>query len=221
MWNQDGYDASFYENDQFKRFGAGTPPNDKADWGWAQHIIASLADAGRAAIVLDTGAVSRGSGSKQSNKERDIRRALVEADVIEGVILLPENLFYNTSAPGIVLLLHRAKPANRRGQFLLVNASLHFIKEKPKNALTDAGIAAVAEAYRAWETREKLSRVVTLEEVRAADYNLSPSQFVTVTEKTEHRPLTEILADLATARAEREQADAALAEVLARLRIDG
>ena len=146
--------------------------------------------------MLDTGAVSRGSGSKSSNKERDIRRALVEADLIEGVVLLPENLFYNTSAPGIVLLLNRAKPAERRGQFLLVNASQYFVKEKPKNVLTDAGIAAVAEVYRAWETREKLSRVVTLDEVRAADYNLSPSQFVEVNDAVQHRPLADILVGL-------------------------
>jgi type I restriction enzyme M protein len=116
-------------------------------------------ETGRAAVVLDTGAVSRDSGSKSANKERDSRRALVEVDLIEGVVLLPENLFYNTSAPGIILLLSRAKPAARRGQFLLVNASQYFVKEKPKNALTASVSAAVAEAYRAWEKRAKLSRV--------------------------------------------------------------
>jgi len=220
MWNQDGYDDGFYESDEFHRFPHGAPPRSSADWAWAQHILASLNDTGRAAVVLDTGAVSRGSGSKSANKERDIRRALVEADLIEGVVLLPENLFYNTSAPGIILLLSRAKPAARRGQFLLINASQYFVKEKPKNALTDAGIAAVAEVYRAWETRPKLARVVTLEEVRAADYNLSPSQFVEVADPVEHRPLAEILADLATARSERERADAALAEALAKLGLE-
>ena len=220
MWNQDGYDEGFYESDELHRFTYGAPPRSSADWAWAQHILASLNDTGRAAVVLDTGAVSRGSGSKSANKERDIRRALVEADLIEGVILLPENLFYNTPAPGIILLLSRAKPAGRSGQFLLINASAYFVKEKPKNALTDAGIAAVAEVYRAWETRPKLSRVVTLEEVRAADYNLSPSQFVEVADRVEHRPLPDILADLAAARAERERADAALAEALAKLGLE-
>ena len=220
MWNQDGYDEGFYESDAFHRFPHGAPPRSSADWAWAQHILAALNDTGRAAVVLDTGAVSRGSGSKSANKERDIRRALVEADLIEGVVLLPENLFYNTSAPGIILLLTRAKPAARRGQFLLINASAYFVKEKPKNALTDVGIAAVAEAYRTWETRPKLSRVVTLEEVRAADYNLSPSQFVEVADRVEHRPLPDILADLAAARAAREQADAALANALAKLGLE-
>ncbi|MGH2515334.1 MAG: N-6 DNA methylase, partial [Ktedonobacterales bacterium] len=220
MWNQDGYDDGLYDADEYKRFAHGAPPRSSADWGWVQHLLASLTDAGRAAVVLDTGAVSRGSGSKSSNKERDIRRALVEADLIEGVVLLPENLFYNTSAPGIVLLLNRAKLADRKHTFLLINASRYFIKEKPKNVLTDAGIAAVVEVYRAWETRAKLARVVTLDEIRAADYNLSPSQFVEVADRAEHRPLPDILADLAVARAEREHADAELAEVLAKLGLD-
>src|SRR5262249_23446612 len=123
MWNQDNYDEAFYENDPWKRFRFGSPPRSSAGWGWAQPILACPNPAGRAAIILDTGAVSRGSGSKANNKEKEIRKAFVENDVIEGVVLLPENLFYNTSAPGILLLLNRSKPEPRRGQILLVNAS--------------------------------------------------------------------------------------------------
>jgi type I restriction enzyme M protein len=221
MWNQDNYDDSFYDHDGYNRFGYGTPPRSSADWGWVQHMLASLNDNGRAAIVLDTGAVSRGSGSKSSNKERKIRKAFVENDFIEGVVLLPENLFYNTSAPGIILLLNRSKPAERRGHALLVNASAYFFKRKPKNELTEEGIAAVAEVYRQWETRAKLSRVITLDEARAADYNLSPSQFVEVTDRATHRPLADILADLDVASANREQADAELEMVLAKLGLNG
>jgi type I restriction enzyme M protein len=221
MWNQDNYGEDFYDNDPYDRFGFGTPPRSSADWGWAQHILASLQPNGRAAIVLATGAVSRGSGSRSSNRERDIRKAFVEGDLIEGVVLLPDNLFYNTSAPGIILLLNRAKPADRRGQVLLVNASLHCVKRKPKNVLTEEGIAAVVDAYGVWESRAKLSRVVTLDEIRAADYNLSPSQFVEVADRIQHRPLPEILADLAAARAERERADAELERILAGLGLPG
>ena len=217
MWNQDNYDDAFYEHDGWGRFPYGNPSRSSADWGWAQLILTSLKADGRAAVVLDTGAVSRGSGSKSSNKEKEIRKAFIEQDMIESVVLLPENLFYNTTAPGILLLLNRQKPAARAGQILLVNASAYFVKEKPKNALTEAGIAAVAAVYRQWETREKLSRVITLDEARAADYNLSPSQFVAVADQAVHRPLPEILADLATARAAREQADATLEDVLAKL----
>ena len=220
MWNQDNYDEAFYDNDSYNRFNFGIPPRSSADWGWVQHMFASLKEGGRAAVVLDTGAVSRGSGSRSANREKAIRQALVEADWVEGVVLLPENLFYNTTAPGIILLLHNGKPDERKGQILLVNASHYFVKEKPKNALTEDGIGAVADAYRKWETQEKLSRVITLDEAREADFNLSPSQFVEVNEREKHRPMAEILGDLEAARTERERADEELAEVLKKLSLE-
>ena len=217
MWNQEGYDNAFYESDNWNRFSYGIVPISSADWGWMQHILASLTDNGRAAIVLDTGAVSRGSGTKQTNRERDIRKKFVEEDLIEGVVLLPENLFYNTSAPGIVLLMNCNKSEERKEQILLINLSQHFEKGKPKNILTDDAIDAATEVYQAWESREKLSNVITLEDAQKTDYNLSPSQFVDVGDKIEHRSVNEILADLTEARITREKADNALDEVLARL----
>lgn len=219
MWNQDNYGESLYDNDQWKRFERGAAPSSSADWGWLQHIAASLNDSGRAAVVLDTGAVSRGSGSKSSNKEKTIRQTFVEADFIEAVVLLPENLFYNTSAPGIVVVLNRHKNNGRKGQFLLINASAFFVKKKPKNELTEEAIAAAAEVFHKWESREKLSRVVALEEVREADYNLSPSLFVNLNDTAEHRSMSDILRDLSTAKQNREEADRVLADVLSRLEL--
>ena len=217
MWNQKEYDDTFYENDNWNRFTYGIAPSSSADWAWVQHIFASLKDNGRSAIVLDTGAVSRGSGTKNTNRERDIRKKFVEEDLIEGVILLPENLFYNTSAPGIILLLNCSKPAERKNQILLINLTNYFENQKPKNVMTDEGIDAATEVYQAWESREKLSNVITLEDAQKTDYNLSPSQFVDVGDKVEHRPLNEILADLTEAHIAREKADNALEDVLARL----
>ena len=217
MWNQKEYNDAFYESDNWERFSYGIAPSSSADWAWVQHILASLKENGRAAIVLDTGAVSRGSGSQQSNRERDIRKKFVEEDLIEGVILLPENLFYNTSAPGIVLLLNHNKPEERKEQILLINLSQHFEKGKPKNILTDEAIDAATEVYQTWESREKLSNVITLEDAQKTDYNLSPSQFVDVGEKVEHRPMNEILADLTEAHIAREKADKMLDDVLAQL----
>ena len=221
MWNQKEYDDAFYESDNWSRFSYGIAPGSSADWGWVQHILASLKDNGRAAIVLDTGAVSRGSGSQNTDRERDIRKKFVEEDLIEGVILLPDNLFYNTSAPGIILVLNRNKPEERKEQILLINLSQYFEKGKPKNILTDGGIDAATEVYQAWESREKLSNVITLEDAQKTDYNLSPSQFVDVGDKVEHRPVHDILSDLTEARITREKADKALEDMLARLGLNG
>ena len=220
MWNQKEYDDAFYENDNWNRFSDGIAPSSSADWGWVQHILASLKETGRAAIVLDTGSVSRGSGSQHTDRERDIRKRFVEKDLIEGVILFPANLFYNTPAPGIILLLNRSKPDERKNQILLINLSKHFKKGKPKNVLTDEGIDAATEVYQAWESREKLSAVITLEDVRKTDYNLSPSQFVDIDDKVEHRPVNEILADLTKARITRENADRVLEEILTQLELN-
>jgi len=95
MWNQDWFTDKDYDADEFGRFpkGAGFPGKQSADWGWVQHILASLNERGRAAIVLDTGAASRGSGSANITKEKAVRQWFVEHDLIEGVIYLPDNLF--------------------------------------------------------------------------------------------------------------------------------
>ena len=77
MWNQK-FEQRVYENDPYNRFVFGYPPSSSADWGWIQHMFASLNDNGRMAVVLDTGAVSRGSGNQGSNRERDIRKQFVE-----------------------------------------------------------------------------------------------------------------------------------------------
>jgi hypothetical protein len=92
-------------SDPFERFEEqGGVTTSKADWAWLQHTLASLKPTGRAAVVLDTGAVTRGSGNKTEDREKKIRRWFVEQDAIEGVILLPDNLFYNTTAPGILVV---------------------------------------------------------------------------------------------------------------------
>ncbi len=222
MWNDDNFTSAFYEDgdhyDRFTRIFDGEtatyPPNRSADWGWVQHLLASLTDEGRAAVVLDTGAVTRGSGTQQTDREREIRKAAVERDLIEAVVQLPDNLFYNTTAAGIVLCLNKNKPDDRRGEILLINASEYFEKGDPKNHLTDEGIRAAVEAYEGWEAREQFSHVLTLEEARAKDYNLSPSHYVHTGETVEHRLLPAIIDDLAPARRAREAADAELHRML-------
>ena len=221
MWNQDGYDEAFYANDRWGQFNFGVPPSSSADWAWVQHMLASLNTNGRAAIVLDTGAVARGSGRKQTSREREIRQGFVDNDLIEGVILLPENLFYNTTAPGIILLLNHNKPMKRKEQILLINLSMYFEKQTPKNTLTEEGIDVASEVYITWESREKLSLVITLDDARKSDYNLSPAQFVDVGDEVEHRSVFEILEDLSKVRIAREQSDKTLEDWLDRLGLNG
>lgn len=190
MWNQD-FEASVYENDPYKRFVFGIPPSGSGDWGWIQHMFASLSETGRMAVVLDTGAVSRGSGNQGANKERDIRKVFVENDWIEAVVLLPENLFYNTTAPGIIITINKRK--KHKGEILLVNGSKHFSKGRPKNFLELVHIANLADVFSNWKSIEGLSAAIKTEEVAKNDFNLSPTRYVANTEVNEVLSLTDAI----------------------------
>lgn len=138
MWNQNWFAETDYDADELGRFPgrAGFPGKSSADWGWTQHILASLNPQSPAAIIWDTGAAYRGSGNVGTNKEKNVRQWFVDEDLIESVLYLPDssgarktaregcpqgergganqNLFYNTSAPGIVLFLNKDKPKAER-----------------------------------------------------------------------------------------------------------
>ncbi|KAB2958664.1 MAG: N-6 DNA methylase [Candidatus Methylomirabilis oxygeniifera] len=215
MWNQDNFDPASYENDPFERFveRGGFAPASSADWAWLQHVHASLNDAGRAAVVIDTGAASRGSGSQGENKEKTIRRWFVDRDAIEGVILLPDNLFYNTTAAGIIILLNRQKAKGRQGRVILINASTEFEKGRPKNFIPDASVKKIAEAFHAGKDVERFVKVASIEEIAKNDYNLSPSRYIETTAPTEHRDIQTVLDDLSKLDAEVKQLDSELKEI--------
>jgi len=218
MWNQTEFKEKDYDADELDRFpkGAGFP-GSKADWGWIQHILASLKPKGRAAVVLDTGAASRGSGNANTNKEKDVRRWFVEQDLIEGVIYLPENLFYNTTAPGIILVLNRAKPKERKEKIFLLNASREFTKGDPKNYIAEDAILRIADTFIAWKEVEKYSRIVGREEIAKNDFNISPSRYIHTGEADEYRPIAEIVEELDALEEEAKETDKALKAVLGRI----
>ena len=219
MWNQDWFTEADYDNDKLERFpaGAGFPGKSSADWGWVQHMHASLNAKGRAAVVLDTGAASRGSGNAGVNKEKTVRQWFVDHDLIESVLYLPENLFYNTTAPGIVLFLNRAKPRTRQGKIFLVNASQIFEKGDPKNFIPDDSIQRIADTLIAWKEEEKLSRIVDHAELKNNDYNISPSRYIHTSDAETYRPIAEIVEELKTIEAEARETDKALKKILTKL----
>jgi type I restriction enzyme M protein len=220
MWNQDNIDASFYENDPYDRFSrrGGYAPASSADWAWVQHVDSSLKDNGRAAIVLDTGAVTRGSGSQSDNKEKAIRKWFVDNDLVEGVILLPDNLFYNTTAAGIILILNKNKPANRKNEIILINASEEFEKGRPKNYLTDKGIEKIYSVFSKWKEENKFSKIVSIKEIsQKHDYNLSPSRFIETGEAIEHRDIQDIINDISKINKEQQENEKELKKEFSKL----
>ncbi|MEK0446643.1 MAG: hypothetical protein RLZZ399_1964 [Verrucomicrobiota bacterium] len=219
MWNQDWFTEADYDQDELDRFpaGAGFPGKSSADWGWVQHIHASLNNTGRAAVVLDTGAASRGSGNAGTNKEKTVRQWFVDRDLVESVLYLPENLFYNTTAPGIVLFLNKAKPKQRQSKVFLVNASQIFEKGDPKNFIPEAGIQRIVDTLIGWREEEKLSRIVDHSELKKNDYNISPSRYIHTSDAETYRPIAEIVEELKVIEAEARETDKALKEILEKL----
>ncbi|MCP4605674.1 MAG: SAM-dependent DNA methyltransferase [Proteobacteria bacterium] len=219
MWNQNWFTGQDYDNDELGRFpqGAGFPGKQSADWGWVQHMAASLNKTGRAVTVLDTGAASRGSGNAGKNKEKEVRKWFVENDLIEGVVYLADNLFYNTPAPGILLFLNQAKPKKQRDKLFLVNASQVFAKGDPKNYIPDDGIKRIASAFLKWKEEEKFSRIVEKAEIVKNDYNISPSRYIHTADAETYRPIGEIVEELNALESKAKKTNTALRAVLKKL----
>lgn len=217
MWNQP-FAPDLFANDPFDRFrAAGGLTSGKGDWAWLQHTLAALDAHGRAAVVLDTGAVTRGSGSKNEDKERNIRKWFVAKDLVDGVILLPENLFYNTTAAGVIVVLNKRKPAARKGKVFLLNASKHFRKGRPKNYLPEEDIRALAALYLKGEAVEGELAVITTQQAEEADYNLSPGRWVAQGSDANHRPIKSIVSDLLALDEKAGEIDRTLVQLLAPL----
>ena len=214
MWNQP-FDPERLNADPFDRFRtAGGVTTGKGDWAWLQHTLACMKPNGRAAVVLDTGAVTRGSGSKNEDRERNIRKWFVDRDLIDGVILLPDNLFYNTSAAGIIVVLNKRKPEARKGKITLVNATKRVKKGKPKNYLPGEAVKGIAALFVAGEALDGEVAVIDTAQAVEADYNLSPSRWVGQNGVADVHNLPSLIRQLANLTDEQAKVDSTLARLL-------
>ena len=177
MWNQD-ISKSIYENDRFDRFKYGHPPASNADLGWIQHMIASTKDNGQIALVLDTGVATRGSSGEDKSAELLIRKKILEEDLIKAVILLPENLFYNTANAGLIILLEKNK--KKKNEIMMINLSKNFTKERPKNILDINCYSNVQKVLKLWKTEKDFCRVVKKNEIFVSENNANilPTRYI-------------------------------------------
>jgi type I restriction enzyme M protein len=216
-WNQDGYDEDELKKGEFwrERFGFGFVPRQSADWAWVQHMLASAKDdSGRVGVVIDNGCLFRGG------KERAVRSAVLEKDWVECVVLLPEKLFYNTGAPGAIVVLRKNKLVERRGKVLFINASKEF-EQHPEvrklNILGDRHVEKIASAYRSFSEEKGFSRVVGLDEVRQNDYNLNVTLYVMADEEGEQVDIAKEYAELKALERERQETASKLEEYISEI----
>ena len=179
------------------RWQYGTPPAGNANYAWLQHMLHHLAPTGRMALLL-----ANGSMSSQSSGEGDIRRALIQADLVEAMIALPAQLFTNTQIPACIWILHKDKP--QKGQTLFIDArSMGYLKDRAQRDLAPADIERIAATYHRWQKADGYQNqpaychAATTEEIMRNDYVLTPGRYVgTVEAEEDSEPFAEKMARL-------------------------
>ena len=214
-WNQKNWHHEKWKSgDPFNRFPFGLPSKSSGDWAWLQLMYASLNKGGRMGIVMDNGVLFRGSG------EGKIRKQFIEKDLIEAVIGLPGNLFYNTGSPGCLVLFNDNKPENRKGKILVIDASKDYLDAKNQNFLRQEDIDKTAAAFESFETVERYCTVADIEEIEENDYNLNISRYVDTTEPEEPVDISEVLESLKKIESERKDVQSKLDDYLREIGID-
>ncbi|OOC33549.1 type I restriction-modification system subunit M [Helicobacter pylori] len=158
-------------NDSFNRFEDGTPPEKNGDFAFLLHIIKSLKDTGKGAVILPHGVLFRG------NAEAQIRKNLLTKGYIKGVIGLAPNLFYGTSIPACVIVLDKENARARKGVFM-IDASKDFKKDGNKNRLREQDVQKMIDTFNALKEIPYYSKMVSLEEISLNDYNLNIPRYI-------------------------------------------
>lgn len=131
-----------WADDPYGRSRFGVPPATKGDYAFVEHMLAVMkGDSGRLAVVMPQGVLFR------SGDEKEIRKSILEAGLIEAVIGLPSNLFYNTGLPACILVCRATVPSEREGKILFIDASARFIKQGNRNLMREEDIEAVVATY--------------------------------------------------------------------------
>jgi type I restriction enzyme M protein len=206
------WDQAAFASDPWGRNVFGTPPQGRADYAFWQHILASLDPrTGRCAILFPHGVLFR-------QEEAEMRKKLIEADLIECVLGLGPNLFYNSPMEACVVVCRARKPKERRGRILFINAVNEVARERAQSFLKDEHIARILEAYRTFHDDNGFARVVDAQEIRKNDGNLSISMYVGTGGTANGESRSDLGASVASALDEwlssREAIGSALANVL-------
>ena len=186
------------EDDKYSRFRRGVPPKTKGDYAFILHMIETLkSKTGRMGVVVPHGVLFRGAA------EGKIRKQLIDENLLDAVIGLPEKLFYGTGIPAAILLFKRAKSDS---SVLFIDASREFKSGKNQNQLSEENIQKIADTYQQRATVDKYSYVANLDEIQENDYNLNIPRYVDTFEEEEE-------IDLMAVRAERKKLNAKLADL--------
>ena len=178
------------EVDRFGRFRRGIPPRTKGDYAFVLHMIETLKPGtGRMGVVVPHGVLFRGAA------EGKIRKQLIDENLLDAVIGLPEKLFYGTGIPAAILIFRKNKPGDSDDSVLFIDASREYKDGKNQNALADEHLAKIVATCQARKDVDKYAHLAGLDEIRENDYNLNIPRYVDTFEEEEEIDLTTVRAE--------------------------
>lgn len=200
------------EKDHFGRFRRGIPPKTKGDYAFISHMIETLKpQTGRMGVVVPHGVLFRAS------TEGKIRKQLIDENLLDTVIGLPEKLFFGTGIPAAILLFKKQKNNNK---VLFIDASREFKSGKNQNVLTTENIQKIVDTHKTRETTDKYSYLATLEEIAENDYNLNIPRYVDTFEEEEEIDLVAVRTERLALQSELANLEAEMAGYLEELGYD-
>lgn len=178
QWNREKF-----MNDKWGRNFLGTPPQSKADYAFIQHILASMNNkSGRCAILLPHGILNR-------LIEKDIRKKLIEVDVLDAVVSIGKNLFFNSPMEACILICRKNKPDSRKGKVLLIKATDLVERKNTESYLTPDHINTIVSLYNQYESIKGRSCVIKYSDIPEKNYTISPKYFVKSTTSDENEDI--------------------------------
>ena len=160
----------------------GTPPQGNANYGWIEHMLDKLSQKGKAGVVL-----ANGSLSSNTSGEGDIRRKILEDDLVDCIVALPDKLFYTTGIPVCIWFFNRDK--KHKGQTLFIDArKMGDMVNRRLRELSDEDIKKIANTYIAWQNEDGYEdvqgycKVASIDEIKEHDYILTPGRYVGIEE---------------------------------------
>ena len=184
-WNRDAFAADPYGRNLY-----GVPPQGRADYAFFQHIIKSMnKKTGRCAILFPHGVLFR-------DAEKEMRKKMVADDLIECVLGLGPNLFYNSPMEACVVICRMKKPDEQKGKILFINAIDEVTHEKAQSFLESKHIEKIVDSYRAFRDAEEFAKVVPVKEVLANDGNMSIPLYLSRSENNGHEHTLEVTTEL-------------------------
>ena len=166
------WDRGAFESDKYGRNFLGTPPQGRADYAFFQHILSSLKPgSGRCAILFPHGILFR-------NEEKEMRKKLIQSDMVECVIGLGPNLFFNAPMEACIVICRTKKEPKRCGKVLFINAVKEVTRKNAQSYLEESHIAHIASAYKNFADEENYARVVGFDEIAATDFSLNIALYV-------------------------------------------